>query len=843
MNLACLVDLVSNPELGGSVRYHAKTLLRLTEARTIIVALCFMILFTLFSPPVDAQKRQRAGAPGYEITSILGNSRLVIIASRDGIISTQYEEAADPKKPTRGAILRYSDGSLWGIDFANRKVIATNLAAQVRQLERFVQYAVSAVPAGRDPYRQGGFSGALRRLPDTDKIGSHQLLAYSLTENHRQWRLWYASDLLHPDARFMKSLESLSPLDQPSRPILKEILGKPLVRVEVRTAAGLWKTVLTTTSIRPVTVRSDSFKPPPRFKTAAYDSHQRIRAHTSNQPQVSATARSGAGPVMANAELYVVFWGPALNRTPASGAMIELFSSMNATLSKRYIEHLSQYGVDSAKIAGVYHRSGAPSRDVGNANFAAISALVYDIGFNENAPIFWWSIGGHDPLYAVFVTESEVNASSWGGYHFVAFSLTHLVLPFPLSLFAHDGIPWLIVKVPDEALMLPLQGLAQRVNCLRGSPVFPPDVCTAIRGINGDGGFDKATRMFGHELVEATTDPFPFFGWSDVFKQPAWTESELADICRNEPSTAVGQTVLATYWSNKHRACVPKAGPTLKIFEPQAGQVLAFVQNPIVVRGWAEDPIDGVLADHINWSVDETPVGAGSTISAGTLALGQHIVRATVRNIAGVEASETISIFISGQVPQVKIYAPADGASFGTDEVVVFRGGSPEHSVPLSNHMWTINGADLGNSPEFSKLITTEGDKVIRLSGADASGLTGSAAITIHVTAPTRKATVKITEPANNAAFTALTPAGNITDHSMPIKFTAQVTDSTGTLVPGTVRWESSLDGALGTGSSITVRLRGGPCGVGDHKITVTFTDAAGRTSTDTISVSVGQIC
>ena len=58
----------------------------------------------------------------------------------------------------------------------------------------------------------------------------------------------------HPDARFLKSLESLSPLDEPSLPILKEILPKPLVRVEVRTAAGLWKTVLTTTSIRPVTV-------------------------------------------------------------------------------------------------------------------------------------------------------------------------------------------------------------------------------------------------------------------------------------------------------------------------------------------------------------------------------------------------------------------------------------------------------------------------------------------------------------------------------------------------------------------------------------------------------------
>jgi len=837
------------------MKYHVKILLRLIRAMATIVSLVFIAELALFSAPAAAQEKQRAGSPGYEITSMLGNSRLVTIVSRDGIISTQYEEATDPKKPTRGAILRYSDGSLWGIDFARQEVIATNMPAQLRRLEALVKYAVSAVPGGRDSYGQGGFSGVLRKLRDTDKIGSHELLAYSLTENHRQWRLWYATDLPHPDAQLLKGLENLSPLDKASQPILAETLGRPLVRVEVRTMAGLWKTVLTTKSISPVTVRSDSFKPPAQFKTGTYESYKKMLAHPASRPEVSAHATLGNGPVMANPELYVVFWGAALNAKPRSGAISELFSSMNATFADRYMENLSQYGVGRGKIVGVYHRTGLPSMDVGNANFAAISLLVYDIGFSENAPIFWWSIGGHDPLYAVLVAESEVDPKHWGGYHFVAFSLTHAVLPFPLNLFAHDGIPWMIVKVPDEALDLPLEGLAQRSNCLRDDPafpVFPPNVCVAIRGqkkndnfVDADGGFDKATQRFGHEFVEATTDPFPIFGWTDRLKLPPQTESELADICRNEPKIVVGQTMFETYWSNKDNACVPAVGLTLKVFEPQSGQILDFVQNPVLARGWAEGPVDGSLTDKIQWEVDNDPVGMGSLVSAGTLKIGPHMIRATVRSIADprVEASQKVAIFISAQAPQVKIYSPPDDASFGTDEAILFRGGSSEHAPPLLNHTWTINGLELGDTAEFSKLISTEGDKVIRLSGKDASGLTGSATVTIHVTGPTGKATVHIIEPANNAAFMSAQTAFSFTDRSDPIKFTAQVTDPLATIGPAAIRWESDIDGFLGTGSSLTVRLRGGPCGIADHKITVTITDPAGRGSTDTITVSVGQIC
>jgi hypothetical protein len=65
--------------------------------------------------------------------------------------------------PTCVAILRYSDGSLCGIDFARQEVIATNMPGQLRRLEALVKYAVSAVPAGRNPYGQGGFFGELRR--------------------------------------------------------------------------------------------------------------------------------------------------------------------------------------------------------------------------------------------------------------------------------------------------------------------------------------------------------------------------------------------------------------------------------------------------------------------------------------------------------------------------------------------------------------------------------------------------------------------------------------------------------------------------------------------------------
>jgi hypothetical protein len=208
--------------------------------------------------------------------------------------------------------------------------------------------------------------------------------------------------------------------------------------------------------------------------------------------------------------------------------------------------------------------------------------MVYDVGFNDGGPLFWWTLGGHDPIYAFLVAESSVDSSSWTGYHFLAFSLTHLVLPFPVSLFAHDGMPWLIAKVPDDALTLPFEAIFQRTKCASGGAGLPQNLCSAIAAM-GD-----ATQRFSHEFVEVAVDPYPFWGWLDPGKVPVWTKGELADICEGKPlpwseKTQIASAIVPTYWSNADKACMPESRPTVKILSPVAGQVKSALRGAYAV--------------------------------------------------------------------------------------------------------------------------------------------------------------------------------------------------------------------------------------------------------------------
>jgi len=777
-----------------------------------------------------------ADGPGVEITSRIGTTRLVTVYSAEGVISTQYGDGATQPAPLRGVILRYSDRALWGIDFRGHTCIATTLTAQDERRQSMRIQAIKATPPGRpnDPPRVRA-PGVLERLPATDHIGTFALRAYRFKDSEREWRLWYAATARSTPSALVTEVARNIPVDSRSRNNLKDIVSHPLVRVELRSAND-WKVVLSTDAIRQVQVKTTDFAPPPSFTITSTASDVSVLGGQGGY-DLSATAKPGPGPVMAHPELVVVFWGQPFAQGYASAPGMEaILAGLNSAVDFRYIKYLSQYGVESAAISNVYYDSSVPSRDVGASNFAAIDALVYTVGFRENAPRFWWAVGGHDPLYAIFVNENALDNSRWTGYHFLAYTLTDLLMPWPFSLFAHDGMPWVVVKVPDAALSLPVEGSWQRASCDVPTPLNAT-LCASIHAV------DETTTRFSHELVEAATDPYPFSAWIDPDKTPVWLSGEISDICEGDPRpwgdrTLVGDSMVSTYWSNNEKGCVPESRPSIKVIDPVAGAVLPGLAGTLVLRGWADDPIYGPIPEQIMWQVDGTAVGRGAWVNVSGLPLGPHMIGATIQETQEhhkVFAHVDESVTLAAAAPQVVIYKPTDGASYGSDELVVFRGAAMDALGALAPAAmaWTANGVDVGAGTQFTARLQPAGDRLVQLVGKNAAGQT-SAAITIHITPPTGKPSVQISQPSNNAGF----------ERGEQIAFAVEVTDGNGAAVPATIRWVSDPDGLLDTQAKFSRILSSpSPCGASTRTITVSATNPAGLTATDSIVITVGKIC
>jgi hypothetical protein len=117
------------------------------------------------------------------------------------------------------------------------------------------------------------------------------------------------------------------------------------------------------------------------------------------------------------------------------------------------------------------------------------------------------------------------------------------------------------------------------------------------------------------------------------------------------------------------------------------------------------------------------------------------------------------------------------------------------------------------------------------LSYTNQGGLTASASTTLTV-GPPGKPSVTITSPPNNSNFGA----------GEQITFTADGQPPSGTSITG-YSWSDDLDGALGTGQTITRTLSGSSCVISTHHVTVTANDSNGQSATDMIVVNVGSIC
>lgn len=835
--------LIRDRSLGVRIR-------RISAAIVLGPFLGLLLLWGLASPARASggyQLEQREGASHSRLTlSPSGLSLQMLAPLRSG-----GHAARGRAKPVLEVAVRYSDSRLLLVDNERKRYELLSLASALSTYAKEVAALARAGPSAKLPPAPPVKTGHARsqpavpaaritRLSLTAQIGPIQARAYLLRQGTLRERLWYSTALPSPPARVRGLLTQAlgsSAAGALGRALRAHAAQIPL-RIDVAGRRG-WHAVLRTVRVARVSVAGPSLAPPRGYSRQSVAAPPGVRARVADVP--GAPIRCGilisdpinctigtVGPVSEHPAIWAFYWGRHFSEH------LDFVSSINHALenmvgdqfadgeSKNFWGGLDQYGVDQGKFLGYEIVNDKPDSSVGSWNFFDVAGFVFTHRFGSDAPNYWWRLSGEDPIFAIFVDQSEVASSGWGGYH--AFTPTEGIL---FSFLVHPAMPWLIVKVPG------LDSLTHE----RDSPAYREAV-------------DTTSERASHEFVEAATDPYPFLSWADPLKQPIWEEGELGDICAQGSSYPWGKhtriidfgTAVEPYWSNAAEACVPDARPSAQIVFPTGPETHGW-HSPVTFIAQTHDVFEGGPSPdfRIRWDSDKDGqgIGYGHIFTTSALSVGTHQIRATVTDSAGgtrVTAPVTVTVVL--HPPTVKISQPSEGASFGSDQTVTYRGSAfdPADGDIGSSAVWSVDGTPVGTgATTFLYRIPTEGAHAVTLSATDSGGASASASIKVNVGPPTGKPTVRITSPENGQGFS----PGEV------ITFSAVAEGLEGATVPNSgYSWSDDKDGFLGTGQTVMHTLSGFECGgIETHHVTVTATDTFSRKASDTIEVFDGQIC
>ena len=751
--------------------------------------------------------------------------------------------------PVQGVIIRYADAQVTLLDPLRKLFQVIALRSAISSYDREVKMLAHAQPSEPSAAPPGSKQAPgkaslkqpkahLRALALTMRIGGFDARAYLLTQGKLRERLWYDVGLPGPPARVRSLLAQSLGASAPGsigRALLAHASQIPLRIDEAK--GRRWHTVLRTTRIRRST--GVGLLSVPR----GYKRHNLIPAGSSGNARtaevpaepnrcgvavvdvIGCATGVASGPISEHPAIWAFYWGPHF------AEHTDFVSAVNKGLedfvgdqfadpdSRNFWGGLSQYGVGQGRFLGYEIDTGQPATG-GVWTFLDVEAFTFSHRFGSDAPNYWWRDSDEDPIFAVFVDESEIKTGAWGGYHF--FTPSEGIL---FSFLVHPAIPWFVIKVP---------GMDSLTHDRTSSAYLAA--------------LDTTTERASHEFVEAATDPYPFFSWADPDKEPIWADGELGDICEEKSypwarSTRVGkgQTAVDTYWSNADNACVPDARPSGQIVFPTGSdQTYNWgAEATFIVR--TDDIFDGSVPEsRIVWNDDKDgpDIGRGFIFTTHSLSPGLHHIYARITDSqGGVRVTDPITVHIVVQPPHVTITAPINGSEFAADQFINFRGTAFDGAQGdlSTSAVWSVDGKAVGIGASLFKYdINSPGAHTVTLSATNSAGATSSASITVTIGPPSGNPSVQITEPEDESSHA----PGEL------IRFHADVETLGGATVSesGYV-WSDDLDGPLGTGKTLEHTLSGSMCVIEEHHVTVTVTDNFSRTAKDTIIVFDGGLC
>jgi chitodextrinase len=259
--------------------------------------------------------------------------------------------------------------------------------------------------------------------------------------------------------------------------------------------------------------------------------------------------------------------------------------------------------------------------------------------------------------------------------------------------------------------------------------------------------------------------------------------------------------------------------------------------TPVELRGRAVDSVQGELpGSALTWTSGlQGALGTGSPLSV-TLREGSHELTLLATHSTGTRASASVRVEVEPAAPNrppvVTLTSPLEGASLDQAGPIVLSGSAndPEDGALKGPALtWTSSAVGvLGTGSPLSVPTLPLGPQTLTLSAVDSGDLTARASVRVTVYEPgqNRPPTVKILAPTQGESITAGTS----------LSLSGEATDPEDGALTGTrLAWTSDKDGALGTGTQLSVST----LSVNVHRLTLTATDSLGLSSQAHVSISV----
>ena len=255
----------------------------------------------------------------------------------------------------------------------------------------------------------------------------------------------------------------------------------------------------------------------------------------------------------------------------------------------------------------------------------------------------------------------------------------------------------------------------------------------------------------------------------------------------------------------------------------------------ITFLGRALDLEEGVLGGNsLSWiSSLGGAFGSGDYFSYSGLPSGDQWIYLLAADASGAAGVDSIRILVgagaANNPPQASILYPKAGASFAVGTLVLLSGSAAdpeEGQLPASGLSWySSRDGLLGHGDYLLVNNLSQGNHLLRLLATDSQGYSGLAEVAVSIVqGGNNSPSVRIDNPADGSAY----PLG------MPVNFIGGASDpEDGVLGGPSLTWISSLDGQLGTGSSLNVE-RLSP---GLHRILLQAVDIQGAAAVDSITI------